>query len=189
MAAWRQADAGELEAVMRPGLKMGPVGAGSQGNRLYWLKVVVCCAWPLVIPIVVYSRRFDRVSRLTLGSSGLERGLEAVVLRSFLATLVVSIGLSVWICWLVRRHRSDSFQEKPLIARVLGDVGLLLAFFVAPWLVVSTAARTISPEILGLWIDEGVLVRSIPCICAVLAGLSFTLATARRRGWNVERAE
>ena len=168
------------------------MAAETPRSRTPWLALLVSCAWPLVIPIGVYSIRLRNVRIANRGSSPwVQEILAGSVVEAFVAVLVVAVALSLLTCGIILLRRRASRAARPKLGlRILGDIVLILAFFASPWLVVTIFDRRIlDGEIASLWAAWSALWRTIPCFCAVLAGLSFAWATARLRGRNVEDAK
>jgi uncharacterized membrane protein YdfJ with MMPL/SSD domain len=155
--------------------------------RRSWPIWLVSCTWPLLLPLANYIRLRQAVRTLfPTFDIGLQQKLAALTVRSLLATLLVAVVLSLLTCFVIWRRHSHA-AETGLLQRVLLDVALLSAFFFSPWLEESILSGMPVRGVFGLWLGSGLFVRTIPCICAVLAGLSFRVIVSFGN-WHVAEA-
>src|SRR5215472_8702227 len=137
-------------------------------------RIVLCAATPLVIPALVYS---DLVRRLGVMPVHVRGALRTWTVRLGISVAVVAFILSLITCVYITVRRA---KRVGVVQAVAGDVGLAVAFVVAPWCALLIGG---SPpgEIISLWVGPGALMRALPSICAAIAGLAFVTTTPRVR--------
>ena len=90
--------------------------------------------------------------------------------------LIVTFTLSLLTC-LVIRWRTVGADQPRGVGRVLSDIGLLVAFFLAPWLARSVGFFELpSGNPLDLWVMSGLWRNAMPCVAAMFAGLLFAVS-------------
>jgi hypothetical protein len=152
-----------------------------------WFPWLVSGAWSLLIPIANHLRLWRGLQPVSQDfGPKVEQGLEAVLVKTTAVNIAVAAAASLLTCWLVYRQRRRN--QNRLIASVVGDVGLVIVLFAAPWVAVSVNHGPPYPGMLSVWLGSGVVARSIPSLCAILAWLTFALATRARRSSHVEQA-
>ena len=157
-------------------------------NRASWLTWITSCTWPLSIPTANFLRLRVIYRSAFAGDSRLQSWFAADAVNYLSVMVPLTLGLSLLTCWVISsRHRAAS-REAGVAFRAAQDVGLLLALAAGPWIAVSLMLRAPVRDFFGIWGHPGVLQRSIPSICAILAGVSFALMTSKRRSRHVHEA-
>ena len=95
----------------------------------------------------------------------------AVAIRTGVAVAIIGLALSLLTCGFIVWRRTRKPKGLPLAVAV--DTLLAAAFFMAPWLAIGLASGELPGDIISLWIRPGVAIRTLPCLCAAIAGLAF----------------
>ncbi len=148
-------------------------------KRPQLLIALISAIWPLILPLAFYLRVSEEIERGPVLSS---TGLSHIGHRALIVVLALTFLLSLLTCWCLSRRPSASVG-----GRVVADLILVAAFTVTPWFVAVAIAGNVRSGPLEMWIPPGVLQRSIPCISAALAGLSFV--QLRRMASSSSRSE
>jgi len=143
-----------------------------------WPVWLLCCAWPLALPVANYLRLRNANAALSSVGQDLQHQFSDLATRYLVAQSVVALSLSFLTCLAIQWHLRRSTTGTP--RRILVDVLLLLAFLFAPWLAASIFDGRPARELANLFVGPGFLERLAPCASALLAGVSFGwVATSR----------
>ena len=156
-----------------------------------WLPFFLCSALSLPLPVAYYwyLRSFnDRAFAGSLASSAdvARLGERAAMLvnlvttGAFMGQIEVSLTLAMLTCWVV--YWRSTGVKPGLGRRALADLGLLVAFLLAPWVAGSIGWLELPRgNPLDLWILGNVWSNLVPGIGAAVAGLAFFFVLKRRQ--------
>ena len=129
-----------------------------------------CPLRSLAIPAVVYRGMLRDLRAVNFPPKVKDR-LTALSLRTGIVVCVVALALSLTTCAFIVWRRAK--RSRRLGPAVVANVALILAFFIAPWLTIALASGGLPDGVISLWVGPGVLLRALPDLCAVVAGLAF----------------
>lgn len=166
--------------------------------RAPWRSLLICIVAALVIPIWYYGQLYLEIRRgrpaalNLIEASKSDPGLAGIAqyariyettanrlwARTLLGEVVVSLALALLTCWIVYRRRAK--LGGALAARVLTDVGLVLAFLAAPWLVPAVGFLHFPRgNPIQVWVFGNVLPNALPCLVASTAAVAFYLVSRK----------
>ena len=150
-------------------------------------RLILSSVWPLGIPIAYYLPQSLRLN--TFFPAGqfpevVRRGLRRVAVENLLVAVLISFALSLVVCWVVNRRRNSTAS---LAVRVLVDAGMVMAFLAAPWVAALLIWGRSARRLFDIWVAPPGA-SQIPCVCALLAGLSFWLMSRAAKEPRDERS-
>ena len=152
-----------------------------------WRSITICGTVAIAIPILYYGHLYMDARSVWLAPSPFRHpgvGRFWIIMRraflgSFVGEILVSFALAVLTCWFVYVRRTTSIRKSGTLA--MTDVGLLLAFLLAPWLVPAVGSlRLPRGNPLDLWVLGGLWPNGLPSLGAAFAGVTFLLWSRHR---------
>jgi len=136
----------------------------------------------VVIPLFYYGHLYRTARRLWLMPTPFrhpEAGrfwttMRRLFLGSLVGEIVVSFALAMLTCWVLQIRRT--MRNRNIGVLVMTDVGLLLAFLLAPWLVPAVGyLRLPQGNPVDGWVLGSLWPNVLPCLAAACAGVTFFL--------------
>ena len=147
-----------------------------------WRPITTCAIVALAIPALYYGQLYGTARRVWLTpslhpeiggfSKSYENLMKNVLLRAFVGEILVSFSLAILPCWIIHVRRTMS--KRKIGSRAMTDVGLVLAFLLAPWFVPAVGfLRLPRGSPLDGWIQGNLWLAVMPCLTAASAGVTF----------------
>ena len=141
------------------------------GIAARWRRAVTCSIWPAAIPLAFYWHALHNLSAFT--SVEMRAGVEHLARRAMVVVPAASFLLALLSCWAVSCLVGTSGQVRAVRNAVL--FATLAAFVVAPWFTSTAMSGMVTENLIESWVMPGALLRSMPCICALMAAASFAM--------------